>query len=70
MEKISQKNDAWLDVLAVNPLPALLARDDPALGTQVRRDLLGESAVQVETLWQTPEAVRLVHKQQADGCWR
>lgn len=67
---VSQKNGTWLEVLAVDPLPALLARDDPALGMLVRRDLLGESAVQVETLWQTPEAVRLIHKQQADGSWR
>lgn len=60
----------WLDALTVNPLPALLAWDDPALRYFVRRDLLDEPAGPVEALWQAPAAVALLQKQQADGSWR
>ena len=60
----------WLDVLSVNPVPTLLAREDAALRYFVRRDLLGEAAGPVEVLWEAPAAARLVHKQRADGSWR
>lgn len=60
----------WLDALTMNPLPALLAWNDPALRFFVRRDLLEEPAGPVEALWQAPAAARLVQKQQAGGSWR
>jgi hypothetical protein len=61
----------WLDeILRTNPLPALLAWDDPALPYFVRRDLLDKSVDPVEVLWETPAPTRLVRKQQDDGSWR
>lgn len=57
-------------LLPLDPLPALLAWDDPALAYFVRRDLLAEAVAPIETLWKLPEAARLVQKQQADGAWR
>jgi hypothetical protein len=60
----------WLDALNVNPLPALLAWDDPALRYFVRRDLLVEPVSPVETLWEIQAAAQLIKKQQADGSWR
>lgn len=69
MEKLSRNINAWLDVLPVNPLPALLAWDSQALNFLTRRDLLGEPVGSVETLWQSAEAVQLVRKQQANGSW-
>ena len=60
----------WLSVLNVNPLPTLLAWDDPALCYFVRRDLLEESVAPMETLWETKAAVQLIQKQQPDGLWR
>ena len=59
----------WIKVLPIDPLPALLAWQDPALAYFVRRDLLEESVGPVESLWDLPEARRLVDKQQADGSW-
>jgi hypothetical protein len=61
---------AWLEALPVDPLPALLGWEDPALGHWVRRDLLGEARGPVELLWENPRAVALVRAQQADGSWR
>jgi hypothetical protein len=53
-----------------DPLPVLLAEADPALTWFVRRELLDIPAGPVDALWELPEAVRLVHKQQANGSWR
>ena len=60
---------AWLEALAVDPLPALLAWEDLALGFWVRGDLLGETIDPVESLWESGGAVALVRAQRADGSW-
>jgi len=60
---------AWVEHLSIDPLPALNAWQDPALNYFVRRDLLMQSVGPVEALWELPEAVRLLKKQQMDGCW-
>jgi hypothetical protein len=60
----------WIEHLRVDPIPCLLASDDEALVHFVRRDLLGEQTEPVESLWELPEALRLVRKQQGDGSWR
>lgn len=62
--------ETWTNSLAIDPLPTLLAWDDPALAYLARRDLLAESVPSIETLWGLPEAMRLVEKQQPDGSWR
>ncbi len=46
-------NDAWHVSLDVNPIPTLLAWDDPALAHFVRRDLLEEPVPPVETVRET-----------------
>jgi hypothetical protein len=63
-------NSAWLERLAVNPLPGLLSWGDPALTYFVQRDLLEETIGPVDALWVLPEAKRLVEKQKPDGAWR
>ncbi len=60
----------WVKSLAVDPVPALLAWDDPALSYFVQRDLLGNQVEPVETLWEIDAAARLAKKQRADGGWR
>ena len=60
----------WINALSIDPLPALLSWQDPALTYFVQRDLLEEAVGPVEALWDLPEANRLVGKQQADGSWR
>jgi hypothetical protein len=60
----------WLESLNVDPIPALLGWEHPALGYYARRDLLGESVEDVETLWDLPEASHLAKKQLPDGSWK
>jgi len=59
----------WLNTLNVSPLENLIGRQDDALTYFVRRDLLGEPIDPIDTLWQLPEADRLVAKQRPDGGW-
>lgn len=56
--------------MQIDPLPALLAWQDPALTWFVQRDLLETAVGQVEALWDLPEPGRLVGKQQTNGSWR
>ncbi|MGA2490052.1 MAG: prenyltransferase/squalene oxidase repeat-containing protein [Anaerolineales bacterium] len=62
--------NTWKAILLTDPLPALLDEKDPALTYFVQRDLLEQDVGPVQKLWELPEAIRLVAKQQADGSWR
>ena len=61
--------ESWQSELKYNPIPALLSSDNRALQYFVRRDLLGEDAGPISSLWQLPEAQKILKKQQPDGSW-
>ena len=52
-----------------DPLPPLLATDDPALLQAVRRDLPGEPPAPLTAVWESPEVLRAVARQRPDGGW-
>jgi len=60
----------WATNLPINPLPTLLASDNPAIRYFARRDLLREDPGPVDTLWDLAAAQRTLKKQQEDGSWR
>jgi hypothetical protein len=60
----------WLGALRIDPIPTLLSSDDAPLTYFVRRDILDEEVGPIEPLWETPDVLRLVKKQQANGSWR
>ena len=60
---------SWKSVLRTDPLPALRHWPDPALAWFVQRDLLEEPVGPVESLWDLPQPLRLVSRQQSDGSW-
>ena len=60
----------WREQFSVDPIPVLLAADDEALQFFVRRDLLGEELASVKTLWDQSEPVKILSKQQEEGCWK
>jgi hypothetical protein len=62
-------SDPWKSRLQFDPLPALLAIDDPALKWFVHNDLLNSATGSVKALWELPEVVRLVRKQNVNGSW-
>ena len=60
----------WTKVLRHDPVPSLLGLGNPALAFFTRRDLLDEEVGPVEVLWELPDALKLVSKQQENGSWR
>ncbi len=60
----------WQKCFSADPLPALLAADEPAIRYFAGRDLLGEENLPVETLWELPGARRLLRRQLANGSWK
>lgn len=60
----------WRAHLAADPVPPLLAEEDEALRTFVRRDLLDEQVGPPDRLWELPAALKIVQKQGENGAWR
>jgi hypothetical protein len=60
----------WLDALPYDPMRPLLASVSRPIQHFAGRDLLGKTTSAVQTLWELPEAQRIVRKQQLDGAWR
>jgi hypothetical protein len=62
-------SNSWKTALHTDPLPGLLAWQDPALTYFVQRDLLDATVGPIEVLWNLPEPRRLVSRQLANGSW-
>lgn len=60
----------WRRRLNHDPLPPLLEASDEALRAFARHDLLGEPIPSLESLWDLPQATKLLKKQQPNGSWR
>jgi hypothetical protein len=60
---------SWIDNFHFNPLPALIHSNNPAIRYFSRRDLLGEEVGPLETLWDLPDARKILRKQQPNGSW-
>jgi len=60
----------WRSILHYDPLPPLLSSGDSAIALFTAQDLLEQTDVNVKTLWDLPEAKKIVSKQQPDGSWK
>ncbi len=56
-------------LLKVDPAPLLASSDNAAIAFFAKRDLLGMMAGPVSTLWDLPEARRIVARQNRNGSW-
>ena len=61
--------DSWHKQLNFDPLPPLMASENKALQYFARRDLLGEHVGSIHSVWELPEAQRILKKQLTDGAW-
>lgn len=61
--------DGWRKELNFDPIEPLLSQESEALVYFVRRDLLDENVGPVQRLWQLPEVLKILKKQQPDGSW-
>ncbi len=60
----------WSQELKHNPLKPFALLRNPAIQFLVKRDFLDKSSESVESLWQLPQALSLVNRQQPDGSWK
>jgi hypothetical protein len=56
-------------LLKVDPRPLLASSENAAISFFARRDLLGVRTPPVSTLWELPEALRIVGRQSGVGSW-
>ena len=60
----------WRSILHYDPLPPLLSSGDSAIALFTAQDLLEQTDVNVKSLWDLPEAKKIVSKQQPDCAWK
>jgi len=60
----------WIQRLKFDPIPILIKSKNKALAYFAKRDLLESSVESVETLWNLPNVVKTICKQQVDGSWK
>ena len=64
--KGKDQQHASAQLLANDPVPWFLSANDPAITAMVERHLLAQR-VDLTTLWELREALRLIGRQQANG---
>jgi hypothetical protein len=60
----------WIQRLKFDPIPVLVKSENKVLAYFARRDLSENSVESVETLWNLPNVVKIIGKQQRDGSWK
>ncbi len=60
----------WTSCLAYDPIKPLINPGSDAVSFFARRDLLGLDSGPIESVWELPEAARIIKKQRPDGSWK
>lgn len=60
----------WRSILYYDPISPLLSAGNNAIAFFAAIDLLGHTERSMKTLWDLPEAKKIVSKQQPDGSWK
>ena len=60
----------WRESLPFDPIPPLLASENPSIQLFTKRDLLDEDVETIQQLWELPNAARILNKQRKDGSWQ
>ncbi len=53
-----------------DPIPALVNNPSSALVYFLQRDILHQPVNPLESLWESPQAIKILHKQRGDGSWK
>ena len=59
----------WINNLRADPVKPLLTSNCPAIKYYTQRDLLGQEAESVRSIWSNKETRSLLRRQQDDGSW-
>jgi hypothetical protein len=60
----------WLSSLRYNPLEPLIHSQNAAIAFFAQRELLNQTNTPIQSIWRTPDVVRLLKRQLDDGSWR
>ena len=60
----------WRSVFTYDPVDALLSSGNNAVAFFAERDLIGNNNIKTESLWNLPDAQKIVRKQQENGSWK
>ena len=60
----------WIRQFKFDPVPALVNSENKSISYFARRDLLGKGVEPVTSLWELPEALKIVDRQQDEGSWK
>jgi hypothetical protein len=60
----------WKSTVQYDPVTPLIESGDEAVKFFAERDLLGNKALDAKVLWELPDAVTIVKRQQTDGSWK
>lgn len=63
-------NKSWQSVLNYDPIRPLLSSGNPSIIFFTKLDLLEQSADNIEALWDSPDAQRILRRQQSNGSWK
>jgi hypothetical protein len=59
----------WKSKLMHDPITPLIRSSIETVQYFTKRDLLDESVAPISTIWQLPEALKIIRKQEPDGSW-
>lgn len=60
----------WIRQFKFDPVTALVNSENKSISYFARRDLLGKGVEPVRSLWELPEALKIVDRQQDEGSWK
>jgi hypothetical protein len=60
----------WRNCLKFDLIKPLLESDNEAIGYFTCRDLLDEKTLEIDFVWDLPEVIAILRKQQPDGSWK
>lgn len=60
----------WQSLLKYNPIKPLISSGNPSIIFFTGRDLLEQPPGSIQTLWDLPDAQRILRQQQKDGSWK
>lgn len=66
---MSSDSNIWKKYLKFSPLSPLILSENKAINYFVRRDILEDDPGNIESLWEMPQVISLLNRQQNDGSW-
>ena len=64
-----KKKEKWRDAFRFDPFPPLLSSTDDALFYNVQKDLLGESGMDENRVWESKPVQKIIQRQKEQGFW-